>query len=223
MSDNTLLTYKGHSMDGVRIANDLWLRVGQIVLPLGFASENSINQIVRRYPDEFGAQECRTVPLPTSGGPQQTRVFSLRGVRLLCLLARTPQAMQFRAWVLDLLQGRIPMPDASARRAEVESTPLSTDARRAFQLVLSWEGTSEQTRAQCLAVLETANGFPLDPAMEELTDDYDMLRVGSRENMRGFTRLRRRAAQHGYSFDAVKANSRRRRAAAQGTLSLPNA
>lgn len=43
------------------------------------------------------------VTLPTEGGPQETRIFSLRGCHLLAMFARTPVAKAFRRWVLDVL------------------------------------------------------------------------------------------------------------------------
>lgn len=45
----------------------------------------------------------RVMPLPTAGGVQQVRVFSLRGAHLLGMLANTDKAKAFRRWVLDVL------------------------------------------------------------------------------------------------------------------------
>ena len=44
------------------------------------------------------------VTLPTEGGPQETRIFSLRGCHLLAMFARTPVAKEFRKWCLDVIE-----------------------------------------------------------------------------------------------------------------------
>jgi hypothetical protein len=63
------------------------------------------------------------VKLPTGGGEQETRIFSLRGAHLLGMFARTPIAADFRRWVLDILdketaqeQPAIPAPSVLNRR-----------------------------------------------------------------------------------------------------------
>ena len=45
----------------------------------------------------------QVMSLPTAGGVQQVRVFSLRGAHLLGMLANTDKAKAFRRWVLDVL------------------------------------------------------------------------------------------------------------------------
>ncbi len=83
-----------------------WLRVDQIGPSLGYTSypDRAVRKLYERNADEFGARETALVTLDTAGGPQQVRVFSLRGVRLLALLARTDRAKRFRRWVLDLIE-----------------------------------------------------------------------------------------------------------------------
>lgn len=81
-----------------------WVRVDQLDRPLGYKSARSVALVYERNADEFGARETALITLDTAGGPQQVRVFSLRGVRLLALLAKTDRAKRFRAWVLDLIE-----------------------------------------------------------------------------------------------------------------------
>lgn len=50
------------------------------------------------------------VKLPTAGGEQQVRVFSLRGAHLLGMFARTDKAASFRKWVLDILDAHVAQP-----------------------------------------------------------------------------------------------------------------
>ena len=101
-----ILNYRSHALETVQIDGQVWLRMGQLVPPLGLSDTNSVGKIYLRNADEFTADETRLVSLPSESGMQETRVFSLRGARLLALLARTPEAKAFRRWVLDLLEGR---------------------------------------------------------------------------------------------------------------------
>ena len=57
-----------------------------------------------RNADEFTDSMTQVIELPTAGGKQQVRVFSLRGCHLLGMLARTKVAKEFRRWVLDVLE-----------------------------------------------------------------------------------------------------------------------
>lgn len=59
----------------------------------------------RRNKDEFDDDMTAIITIQTAGGPQQTRVFSLRGAHLLGMLAKTEKAKLFRRWVLDMLEG----------------------------------------------------------------------------------------------------------------------
>ena len=44
------------------------------------------------------------IEVPTAGGIQTVRVFSLRGAHLLGMLARSERAKEFRRWVLDTIE-----------------------------------------------------------------------------------------------------------------------
>ena len=67
------------------------------------------------------------VTLPTEGGPQETRIFSLRGCHLLAMFARTPVAKAFRRWVLDVIEqygDRVPI------ERPISLTPSTPDDRK---------------------------------------------------------------------------------------------
>jgi prophage antirepressor-like protein len=117
------LNYNGHPLEGVRLDGQIWLRVTQIVPPLGFAREQGIHNIYSRHSDEFGSDETRLITEETEGGPQTVRVFSLRGARLLCFFARTEPAARFRKWVLDVLEGRAPV--SRAHQSALEKLPAA--------------------------------------------------------------------------------------------------
>lgn len=80
-----------------------WIRGSQIATALQYASVQRVIELYTRHADEFTDAMTAVVTLPTEGGPQETRIFSLRGCHLLAMFARTPVAKAFRRWVLDVL------------------------------------------------------------------------------------------------------------------------
>jgi len=104
---NAVLVFENTEFDVVDIHNVPWLRVGQIDLALGYQSEGSCRKIYERNADEFTNEMTQVVELQTAGGIQPVRIFSPRGCYLLGMLARTEKAKAFRAWVLDVLEGRV--------------------------------------------------------------------------------------------------------------------
>lgn len=83
-----------------------WVRGYQIGTALGYGenADVSIRKLYTRHADEFTPAMTAVVTLPTEGGPQETRIFSLRGCHLLAMFARTPVAKAFRKWVLDVIE-----------------------------------------------------------------------------------------------------------------------
>lgn len=79
---------------------------------------DQVKKIYRRHASEFGERMTSTVLVNTDGGPQQVRLFSLRGANLLGMLARTKKAAEFRSWILDVLE-RVAA-DAFARAERLE-------------------------------------------------------------------------------------------------------
>jgi DNA-binding NarL/FixJ family response regulator len=69
--------------------------------------------------------------LDSGNGRQLTRLFSPRGAALIAMLAKTPRAAAFRAWVLDVLESApvpalpiLPTPDRAARFLTPEARAL---------------------------------------------------------------------------------------------------
>lgn len=81
-----------------------WVRGSQIATALEYSSVQRIIELYTRHADEFTPAMTDVVSLPTEGGPQETRIFSLRGCHLLAMFARTPVAKAFRKWVLDVIE-----------------------------------------------------------------------------------------------------------------------
>lgn len=80
-----------------------WIRGSQIATALQYASVQRVIELYTRHADEFTDAMTAVIKLPSEGGEQETRIFSLRGCHLLAMFARTPVAKAFRRWVLDVL------------------------------------------------------------------------------------------------------------------------
>ncbi|MDO5686743.1 MAG: BRO family protein [Neisseria sp.] len=101
---NAILSFNNVHFDISDINGKTWLRLPQIGAALGYANPYKIQQVYNRNADEFTDNMTQVIELPTQGGIQSVRVFSLRGCHLLGMLARTKIAKEFRSWVLDILE-----------------------------------------------------------------------------------------------------------------------
>ncbi|MDV7209905.1 BRO family protein [Azotobacter beijerinckii] len=83
---------------------ELWARGVQIAHALGYRNASrAVRDLYERNADEFTSSMTAVIDLPSAGGMQKTRIFSLRGAHLLAIFARTKAAKEFRRWVLDIL------------------------------------------------------------------------------------------------------------------------
>lgn len=87
-----------------------WLRSRQIAGALGYAQPDAITDLYNSNAAEFTPSMTDLVKLPTAGGTQEVRIFSLRGAHLLGMFARTERAAEFRRWVLDVLEQQAAAP-----------------------------------------------------------------------------------------------------------------
>ena len=128
MNTNFSLSFHNVDFDITDIHGQPWLRLPQIGVALGYANPYKVQQVFDRNADEFTDSMTQVIELPTAGGKQQVRVFSLRGCHLLGMLARTKVAKEFRRWVLDvleetLLNGKVSDGPAAKTTAD-DRTPL---------------------------------------------------------------------------------------------------
>ncbi|ARM00523.1 MULTISPECIES: BRO-N domain-containing protein [pseudomallei group] len=106
-ASNAVLVFETVEFDVVDIHNVPWLRGPQIAGALGYNRDDRLADLYARNADEFTDEMTELLELDTAGGRQQVRIFSPRGCYLLGMLARTDRAKTFRAWVLDVLEGRL--------------------------------------------------------------------------------------------------------------------
>lgn len=102
------LSFKDTNFQITDINGQPWLRGYQIGNALEYSDGAvAIAKLYDRNADEFTDSMTQVIELPTAGGKQQVRVFSLRGCHLLGMLARTKVAKEFRRWVLDVLEKEV--------------------------------------------------------------------------------------------------------------------
>jgi prophage antirepressor-like protein len=103
------LSFQSFQFDVVTRDGQPWLRLPQIAGALGYRySGKGLSTLFERIRQEFTDSMTAVVKLPTAGGLQDVRIFSLRGAHLLGMFARTARAAEFRRWVLDILDQSLP-------------------------------------------------------------------------------------------------------------------
>lgn len=108
MQTQISLSFRNVSFDITDIHGQPWLRGLQVASALGYKNPAAdIVNLYNRNADEFTNSMTQVIELPTAGGKQQVRVFSLRGCHLLGMFARTKVAKEFRRWVLDVLEKEV--------------------------------------------------------------------------------------------------------------------
>ena len=145
------LTFQSTTFEIVDQAGQPWLRVQQIAVALGYKRRDVLQQVYAQHAAEFTPSMTALVKLPTAGGEQETRIFSLRGAHLLGMFARTTRAAEFRHWVLDVLEGTAePAPAALA-------TPFKPGSR--WSVSVDADGRVVFDPMPAGAVMGTPDGF----------------------------------------------------------------
>lgn len=131
------LCFQSVEFDVIPQNSQPWVRGYQIGTALGYGenADVSIRKLYTRHAEEFTPAMTAVVTLPTEGGPQETRIFSLRGCHLLAMFARTPVAKAFRRWVLDVIEqygDRVPV----AHPVTLNDAPISPEQRAELKLIV---------------------------------------------------------------------------------------
>lgn len=112
MATSTALVFQSTRFDVIDRNKQPWLRGRQIAAALGYERPRDLIDLYNRNAVEFTDSMTALVKLPTAGGLQESRIFSLRGAHLLGMFARTGNAATFRRWVLDILDREAAVPPA---------------------------------------------------------------------------------------------------------------
>jgi len=127
---SSALVFQNTSFDIIDRNNQPWLRGYQIGSALGYTQPDAaISKLYSRNADEFTDGMTSVIKLPSTGGEQEVRVFSLRGCYALAMFAKTAIGKEFRKWVLDIL-------DKETQPAALPVT-ISPMQKRALQEIVS--------------------------------------------------------------------------------------
>lgn len=104
----TTLTFQNTTLSVINQHNQTFITANDLGLALEYAMPmQAILKIYDRNADEFTAEMTALIEMPTAGGIQKVRIFSLRGAHLIAMFARTKVAKDFRKWVLDILDREV--------------------------------------------------------------------------------------------------------------------
>ena len=104
----TSLTFQNTTLSVINQHNQTFLTASDLGKALEYADPvKAIVKIYDRNADEFTAEMTALIEMPTAGGLQKVRIFSLRGAHLIAMFARTKVAKDFRKWVLDILDREV--------------------------------------------------------------------------------------------------------------------
>ena len=104
----TSLTFQNTTLSVINQHNQTFLTASDLGKALEYADPvKAIVKIYDRNADEFTAEMTALIEMPTAGGIQKVRIFSLRGAHLIAMFARTKVAKDFRKWVLDILDREV--------------------------------------------------------------------------------------------------------------------
>lgn len=144
---------------------EVWLRYPQIAGALGYERADRVIDLFNRNASEFTDSMTALVKLPTAGGVQEVRIFSLRGAHLLGMFARTERAAEFRRWVLDVLerqQPALPAPPAAGVPALVGDTFERVVAERdALRAMLAERVLKEEPKLRRVLYYNSIQGLTM--------------------------------------------------------------
>ena len=107
-SKMTTLTFQNTTLSVINQNNQTFLTSSDLGSALQYANPlQAINKLYNSNIDEFTAEMTALIEMPTAGGIQKVRIFSLRGAHLIAMFARTKIAKEFRKWVLDILNKEV--------------------------------------------------------------------------------------------------------------------
>lgn len=80
----TTLTFQNTTLSVINQNNQIWLTALEIAKALGYSKpDQSVNKLYNAHADEFTPCMTKLVDMPTAGGMQKVRIFSLRGCHLI--------------------------------------------------------------------------------------------------------------------------------------------
>lgn len=104
----TTLTFQNKTLSVINQHNQTYITASDLGNALEYSHPiQNVTKIYERNADEFTTEMTALIEMPTAGGLQKVRIFSLRGAHLIAMFARTKVAKDFRKWVLDILDREV--------------------------------------------------------------------------------------------------------------------
>ena len=119
------LTFDDNPISIIEHGDLPWMPGPEIGRALGYEDPHSaIARVHQRHEGEFAPEMTCLVKMTMQGQRRTVRVFSPRGALLLAMHASTPRAVAFRAFVLDILEGKRPLPGKADRTSRLTEALL---------------------------------------------------------------------------------------------------
>jgi hypothetical protein len=131
-----------------------WIRSPQIGYALGYKQpRQKMAQLYENNKHEFTSSMTKEMKIKTNSGIQNTRVFSLRGVHLIAMFAKTSVAAEFRKWVLDVLENHV------EEQKPVSVVPAPEEPDMIEKTVITQEDVTNEFRMACNYLLPVMDNF----------------------------------------------------------------
>ena len=123
----TTLTFQNTTLSVINQNNQTFLTASDLGKALDYSdADRSVRRLYTANADEFTAEMTALIEMPTAGGIQKVRIFSLRGAHLIAMFARTKVAKDFRKWVLDILDREVSQKTKKSNRLLNANTPSNS-------------------------------------------------------------------------------------------------
>ena len=156
----TSLTFQNTKLSVINQNNQIWLSALDVGKSLGYSQPVvGVTKIYDRHHDEFTEKMTALIDMPTAGGLQKVRIFSLRGAHLIGMFSHTKIAKDFRKWVLDVLE-QVAQPQQLAL-PEPEKFTFEFTEYELEQLVWLWCGHKQMNTllGDMIKPLETIGSY----------------------------------------------------------------
>jgi phage anti-repressor protein len=100
------LMFNDHQFERIERNGKVWMSAADIAKALGYSRSDKVSRIYAMHRIEFTDSMSIVIETPVSGFSgltTQARLFSLRGAHLLAMFARTKKGVEFRRWILDII------------------------------------------------------------------------------------------------------------------------
>lgn len=169
----TTLTFQNTTLSVINQNNQTFLTASDLGKALDYSdADRSVRRLYTANADEFTAGMTALIEMPTAGGIQKVRIFSLRGAHLIAMFARTKVAKDFRKWVLDILDREVSQ--NTQQNLPLEQT-FNFELKNSEVVSLAWLWFSAHRMVKFIELIEPALktlGSNLEPSAHSMGVEY---------------------------------------------------